>query len=122
LSRELLQTISLLYLQDIRLPPQGLELLLAYVQKAQKMISCYGEHGESEKAILLSEFIENTMVDCHEIMRLVEGLEVGQDAKNTQFLDNFDWMGYLLTKVSPIIGQLLHLAMNSESAEELVKK
>lgn len=55
-------------------------------------------------------------------MRSVEGLLSGSDAKNTVFLGNFEWMTYLLTKLAPVVGQLLHLATNSDLAEDLTKK
>jgi hypothetical protein len=62
--------MSILYLQDVKLQPKSLELLMAFLQKNQRMFNFYSQQADSEKNLMLTDFIENTTDDCNEIMRL----------------------------------------------------
>lgn len=122
LHRELLRTISSLYLQDLKIQQRGVELLMAFLQKSQRMLNFYNQQTDSEKNMLLNEFIENSTDDCNEILRLTEGLEANADSRNVAFLKNFEYMLYVLVQLGQVAGHLIQTVLESDSVDELSKR
>jgi hypothetical protein len=59
----------------LKLQQKGVELFMAFLQKNQRMLNFYNQQADSEKSMMLNEFIENDTDDCNDILRLTEGLE-----------------------------------------------
>jgi hypothetical protein len=86
------------------------------------MFSLYSHQADSEKNLMLSDFIENTTDSCNEILHLTEDLQSAFNSTNMVFLKNYDYMLYVLGQLGPVAGQLLNIIVESEDTDELSKR